>query len=199
MKVLAEPRPARITEPRVRPFAERRSGTATPYRWAIAARVCPERTVWVRSAWDAAGCPTTTLTKFAAEMCVLKQVIAQFTSNVRIGLMMFAESGENGGYIRYAVRDVGPDNATSKANQDAFIAMLTNFKDQGTGTDNSGSNQPYGKVMFEAFKYFGGYTDPQHATVNNIPGVPIDRNHFGNERYGALDAKTDIAAWVNPK
>ena len=134
----------------------------------------------------AAGCPITPLTKFGAEMCVLKQVIAQFTANVRIGLMMFAESGENGGYVRYAIRDVGPDNATSKANQDAFLAMLTNFKDGGSGTDNSGSNQPYGKVMFEAFKYFGGGT-----------GAQKDSTHFGPTAFagwtsdsgGAVGAK----------
>jgi type IV pilus assembly protein PilY1 len=118
--------------------------------------------------FTAAGCPSTDTTKFAAEMCVLKQVATAFSSDVRIGLMMFAESGENGGYVRFAIRNVGPDSAASLANRQAFVDLLSNFVKSGTGTDNSGSNQPYGKVMFEAFKYFGGGT-----------GTPKDRLHFG--------------------
>jgi type IV pilus assembly protein PilY1 len=135
--------------------------------------------------FTAAGCPSTLQTKFAAEMCVLKQVLAGFTTNVRIGLMMFAESGENGGYVRYAIRPVGPDSATSSANRQAFIDMLTNFKDNGSGTDNSGSNQPYGKVMFEAFKYFGGGT-----------GTPKDSTHFGPTAFAGwtTDSGGDVGS-----
>ena len=131
----------------------------------------------------AAGCPTDDLSKFTAERCVLKQVIEQFTENVRIGLMMFAESGPNGGYIRYAIRDVGPDNTASAKNQAAFVDMLTNFNRQAAGSDGTGSNQPYGKVMFEAFKYFGGGT-----------GSPKDNLHFGPTAFAgwSTDAGGDI-------
>jgi type IV pilus assembly protein PilY1 len=120
-------------------------------------------------------------------MCVLKQVLAQFTTNVRIGLMMIAESGtgDAGGYVRYAIRDVGPDNATSTKNQTAFIDMLSNFAQSASGTDNSSSSQPYGKLMFEVFKYFGGGT-----------GATKDRTHFGTAAFAgwSSDAGGDVSA-----
>src|SRR5689334_23359190 len=57
-------------------------------------------------------------TKFAAEVCALTKVMAAIDQNVRVGLMMFAETGTNGGYVRYGVRDM---NTTNKA---AFSNML---------------------------------------------------------------------------
>jgi type IV pilus assembly protein PilY1 len=111
-------------------------------------------------------------TMFAAEMCALHKVVGGLNDSVRLGLMMFAETGDNGGYVRYAVRDMTAQNKT------AFQDMVAQFRRQGSGTDNSGSNQPYGKVMYEAFKYFGGYTSPANAN-NNVAGAPVDRTHFG--------------------
>ena len=60
------------------------------------------------------------------------------------------ETGTNGAYVRFAVRNMTAQNKT------ALRDMLANWVANGSGTDNSGSNQPYGKTMFEAFKYFGG-------------------------------------------
>jgi type IV pilus assembly protein PilY1 len=101
-------------------------------------------------------------TKFASEMCALKNVVGGLDQSVRVGLMMFAETGTNGGYVRYAIRDM------TATNKQAFQDLVSNFVNNGSGTDNSGSNQPYGKVMFEAFKYFGGGT-----------GTPQDATHYG--------------------
>src|SRR5690349_21045109 len=103
-------------------------------------------------------------TKFAAEVCALTKVMAAIDQNVRVGLMMFAETGTNGGYVRYGIRDMNSGNKT------AFSNMLLNFVQNGSGTDNSGSNQPYGKVMFEAFKYFGG---------GGTTKTPQDTTHYG--------------------
>ena len=99
-------------------------------------------------------------TKFAAEACALYNVVGGLDSSVRLGLMMFAETGNNGAYVRFGMRDM---NAQNKA---AFQNLLRGIVPSGSGTDNSGSNQPYAKTMFEAFKYFGGYTCPAHATDN---------------------------------
>src|SRR6185369_8596961 len=111
-------------------------------------------------------------TKFAAEICALSQVALGLDENVRLGLMMFAETGENGGYVRFGARDMNPRNRT------ALATMVQNFVPQGAGADSSGSNQPYGKAMYEAFKYFGGYTSPAHAN-DDVGGSPLDRAHFG--------------------
>ena len=102
--------------------------------------------------------------KFGAEICALVNVMSAIDQNVRVGLMMFAETGTNGGYVRYAMRDM------NTANKTAFSNMLKNFVSNGSGTDNSGSNQPYGKVMFEAFKYFGG---------GGSTKTPQDTTHYG--------------------
>ena len=85
------------------------------------------------SACTAAGYPTT---KFGAEMCALDNVVQGLPTNFRIGLMMFAESGNNGAYVRFGIRDMTDTNKT------ALRSMMKNFVQSGTGTDNSGSNQP---------------------------------------------------------
>src|SRR6186713_461575 len=89
-------------------------------------------------------------TKFAAEVCALRTVLPQLPARMRVGLMMFAETGTNGAYVRFAMRNMTDQNKT------AMSDMLANWVANGSGTDNSGSNQPFGKTMFEAFKYFGG-------------------------------------------
>ena len=38
-------------------------------------------------------------TKFGAEVCALQSVAAGLNSNIRLGLMMFAETGANGAYV----------------------------------------------------------------------------------------------------
>jgi type IV pilus assembly protein PilY1 len=116
------------------------------------------------------------LTKFAAETCALSTVAMGLNDRIRMGLMMYAESGNNGAYVRYAVRDMNTQNKT------AFASLVNNFVDNGNGTDNSGSNQPYGKAMFEAFKYFGGYTTTANAN-NDVAGGPADSTHFGPIAY----------------
>ena len=135
-------------------------------------------------------------TKFASEMCALKNVIGGLDANVRVGLMMFPESGINGGYVRYAIRDMTPQNKT------AFQDMVSNFVNNGVGTDNSGSNQPYGKVMFEAFKYFGGGTgSPQSSTAygpialaGGASNNATRRDYAGNTSGGATQATGNRAA-----
>jgi len=133
------------------------------------------------AACTAAGYPGT---KFGAEMCALDNVISGLDQNMRVGLMMFTESGNNGAYVRYGIRDMTDQNKTALRN------MLKNFVSSGTGTDNSGSNQPYAKTMFEAFKYLGGYTSQAHAT-DGVPGNPVSNVAFGQTTFtGGNDNNT---------
>ena len=144
-------------------------------------------------------------TKFAAEVCALAIVLSGSASvaptlspvvpplpdnTVRMGLMMFAESGDNGAYIRFNMRDMNSNNRTALTN------MLKGFVSNGSGTDNSGSNQPYGKVMMEVFKYFGGYTCPAHATDNvaACSGGTVDKTHYGPRAFaGGADNSSGTA------
>jgi type IV pilus assembly protein PilY1 len=109
---------------------------------------------------------TATNTKFGAEICALQKVVDALPAEMRLGLMLFNESGNNGGYIRFGIRDL------TGANKQAYKDLLANMVSNGTGTDASGSNQPYTKALFEAFKYFGGGT-----------GTPQDSTHFGPISY----------------
>jgi type IV pilus assembly protein PilY1 len=115
-------------------------------------------------------------TKFGAEVCALQKVADGVGDKVRLGLMMFTESGDNGAYVRFGMRNMTDQNKT------AFKALLGGLVPSGSGTDNSGSNQPYAKAMFEAFKYFGGYTNQAHAT-DDVAGSPIDRTHYGTTAF----------------
>ncbi|HUQ29576.1 MAG TPA: hypothetical protein VM051_13360 [Usitatibacter sp.] len=131
-------------------------------------------------------------TKFAAEICALTKVLAGIPDNrVRMGLMMFAESGDNGAYVRFAMRDMNSTNKTALSN------MLKGMINNGSGSDNSGSNQPYAKAMMEAFKYFGGYTCPAHAT-DNVAACGgtgnLDKTHYGTLAFaGGADNSTGTA------
>ena len=139
-------------------------------------------------------------TKFAAEVCALRTVIDVLPDRMRLGIMMFAESGLNGGYVRFAVRNMTAQNKT------ALKDMLANWVSNGSGTDNSGSNQPYAKVMFEAFKYFGGggsSRTPQGANGfgpiafaggNSNNAGSYRRDYNGNNSGGANQATGNRAA-----
>ena len=118
-------------------------------------------------------------TKFCNEVSALNKAIDAIPGNVNVGLMMFAETGTNGGYVRFAIRQMDDTVDNSKT---AFKTMLNSLVASGSNNDNSGSNQPYGKVMYEAFKYFGGYTSPANAT-NGVAGSPTDATHFGTTAF----------------
>jgi type IV pilus assembly protein PilY1 len=115
-------------------------------------------------------------TKFCNEVYALNKAVDAIPGNVNVGLMMFAETGTNGGYVRYAIRQMDGSNKT------AFKSTMSSLVPNGSNNDNSGSNQPYGKVMFEAFKYFGGYTSPANAT-NDVAGSPQNSTHFGTTAF----------------
>jgi type IV pilus assembly protein PilY1 len=137
-------------------------------------------------------------TKFAAEICALKSVLLGNSSmtppvpalpdnKMRMGLMMFAESGDNGAYVRFGMRNMDGTNKPALAN------MLLNMVANGSGSDTSGSNQPYAKALFEVFKYFGGFTNMANATTN-IAGTPADKTHYGPLAFaGGADNSTGTA------
>ena len=98
-----------------------------------------------------------------AELEALIAVIPTLNDSVNVGLMLFNQNGLSsccsGGYIRYAMQ---PMTAANKA---ALLAelnnVLSNFSDP---ANKAASNASYSMGLFDAFKYFGGYTSPAHAT-----------------------------------
>lgn len=146
-----------------------------------------------------------------AELRALRTLMSDPLMNeeINFGLFMFNSGSPDSGYPRFHIR---PMNATNRA---AFTELIGPdagcvdgpnslngtpnciFKNFSTSSEQTNSaSTRYSSALFEAFKYFGGYTDPAKALLNQ-PGTPVDRTHFGQERYGALSPNTDRDAWQN--
>lgn len=115
---------------------------------------------------------------------------------VNLGLMLFNNSNasRDGGYVRYHVR---PMTATNKSSFLAKIdSIISNFN-----TETAASSVQYGAVLFDAFKYFGGLTNPDNAATNTAPDTnpTYSTVHvFGTEFWGSNNAdgsKPDGAAY----
>ena len=128
-------------------------------------------------------------------------------TNLNLGLMMFTSAGSpTGAYVRYSVRGM------TAANKAAFKEMIgyptcvggnnslmgtPNCIYQNYSSNNEETNSAstiYETAMFEAFKYFGGFTDPAHASTDTA-GSPVNSTHFGPQRYSGLDPKADPNAF----
>jgi len=149
-----------------------------------------------------------------SELKALAQVIGSTAvgTNVNIGLMMFTSgSPHDGGYVRFAISNMnaankaafvelvgtascldGPNSVTGGAN-----CILKNF--QSTAEKTNSASTDYSATMFEAFKYFGGWTDPSNANTGLSPNPPnvVDASHFGVKRYAYLDPKADRRAYTD--
>ena len=121
------------------------------------------------------------VTQGQAELLSMKTVIGNLgggptvDASVNVGLMMFASgsNGRLGGYIRYALRPM------TVANKVHFQALMQQIYDNyGSPSEKVSASMDYGDVLFDAFKYFGGYTSPAHAT-DDVAGTPQDATHFG--------------------
>ncbi|MGE5526847.1 MAG: pilus assembly protein [Rhodospirillaceae bacterium] len=148
-----------------------------------------------------------------SELRALRTVAGEMTDKVNMGLMLATEGsggagvGGPGGYVRYAIRQM---NAANKAGLqeligDASCVASNNsingtpnciFKNFDTATEKVATQKTnYSAIMFEAFKYFGGFTDPAHSKTDTA-GTPIDQSHFGPLRYaGSPDSKSDPYAF----
>lgn len=155
--------------------------------------------------------PSSTLKQGQVEAAAIKLVFNELVCaassplNINVGLEFLSpDKGANGnnqilsGYIRRAILPLTSANCAGIiADLDAIIADINSpaFK--------AASSASYGEALFEAFKYFGGYTDPTRAT-NNSPtalndgqGTPISRSAFGPQRYTDHVLYADANAFVD--
>jgi type IV pilus assembly protein PilY1 len=112
-----------------------------------------------------------------AELQALSEVASTLGDNVNVGLLM--ASGNGGGYIRYAIREMNSTNRT------AFINMLnqadtdfTNATDRGNYWQVASSDTHYEGMLNHAFRYYAGL--PRLA--NDMPqgSNPDMRDFDGN-------------------
>ncbi len=149
------------------------------------------------------------LTQGQSELRALKTVIGSLSDKVNVGLMLFTEGaggGFDGTYVRYAIRQMTDTNKGALQELIGDDGCAIGSMNSLNGTPNciyKQFNNPaeqvgrakadYSAGMFEAFKYFGGYTNPANAQTG-IAGSPVDASHFGALRYAGNLGKTDYVA-----
>jgi type IV pilus assembly protein PilY1 len=112
-----------------------------------------------------------------------------------VGLMLFNPTGTPdsssgiSGYIRQRVTSLDATQCSVLLND------LSNIDAKITSPDFKGpSAAEYGAPLYEAFKYFGGFTNPAGAR-SATAGTPADATHFGPVRYGNKTALEDPLAF----
>lgn len=131
------------------------------------------------------------ITQGQAEVQAIAQVISTLKSNVSVGLMLLTTvSGNPGGMLAFGVNPMTTSNVSAwKSWLAARNASITD------PAWKASSNANYGAAMFDAFKYFGGFTSPTHAN-DDVAGSPINRTHFGLEHYATIPtSQVDAGAY----
>lgn len=152
-----------------------------------------------------------------AELKALRTVTDELGTDINLGLMMFtpgAGSAEDGGYVRFHIRQMDttnkaafrellgdPAGCTDSANSlnDTPNCIYQNFSGGALNESVGTAKTDYSATMFEIFKYFGGYTCPAHATddVAACSGGTVDSSHYGASRYaGDPETRSDAAAYT---
>jgi len=120
------------------------------------------------------------------EVLAIKDIIDVTNYDINIGLMMypFKGGGADGGFIRQAVLPMNNTVTSSNFNNSAFRNRLDALSNHisGSSSEAAASNRANGTLMFDAFKYFGGYTSPAH-TGDNVAGSPTDSTHYGTTPF----------------
>src|SRR3989338_919123 len=83
---------------------------------------------------------------FVTEMSALTAVVTGLSSDFNVGLMMFTEPNDHGGYVRFGVRQMTETNKLQLKN---LVQTFDNNTDQGSSNDLS-------QLMYEAYAYWGG-------------------------------------------
>ena len=119
-----------------------------------------------------------------AEIQAIRQLVTSLNGNpaVNLGLMLLtSKSGNPGGVV------VFPTAAITPSNINAWTSWLdARYNNIGDSTWKAPASASYGAVMFDVFKYFGGYANPTQA-LNGSAGTPVDQTHFGPMHYATID------------
>lgn len=125
------------------------------------------------------------LTQGQAEMRAIRQVVSNLDASINVGVMMLSPtSGIQGGMVPFAVQPM------TDANRARLITFLDQRYDNITDPNwKATTSASYGAAMFDAFKYFGGFTSPANANLD-IGGTPDSRTHFRTLRYSDISSTT---------
>jgi len=144
------------------------------------------------------------------EVRALKLVLNELACNppagttavdINAGLMMFNSGSVDGnnvisGYIRHEIKSLKDQCAITDIAR-SIIADLTNIDANITGSDFKGpSSAEYGAGLYEAFKYFGGWSRPD-LVASARGGSPVGATGFGPTRYSTNNALEDPNAFTD--
>ena len=113
---------------------------------------------------------------------------------VRVGLMMFAAGSTDGGYVRYAIRQMNSTNATQLSQVSRTIRAIQ----FGAGNPEGANNPTYAQTMNEAYLYYfgkslrAGFGDKRRdcgpLNLNNLKLLPLpgyNLTTLGNHAYSS--------------
>ena len=176
--------PVRVAAEDIDIFSGASGGTAANANVLI---VLDNRAVWDDNSQHFPG-----MASGQAELQAIMTVVGGLGAGVNVGLMTFNRN-EGGGYINAAIR---PMDSTNKP---VFLANVQNIYDNFRAPSfKVPSTFAWDDMLFDAYKYFGGYTSPAHAT-DDVAGTPADRLHFATAVYAQnVDANVaDARGYAN--
>jgi len=125
--------------------------------------------------------------------------------NVNVGLMMFNKGTVDGsnvvsGYMRHAIK---PLDSTQCTSTNALTSIMADLNTANTNSPayKANSSAAYGTALYEAFKYFGGWSRPDKiVSGSGAPdtGLQMDATHFGPDRNSTPTDLEDSGAFTNP-
>ncbi len=130
---------------------------------------------------------------------VLNELVCGESARLKLnaGTMLYNPNGTAdgnsviGGYIRQRVAPMTSERCTQ------LLGDLTTIDQNINSPEFKGpSSAEYGAALYEAFKYFGGYTNPAGAT-SGTAGLPSDSTHFGPRRYSKKNDLEDPLAFID--
>lgn len=98
-------------------------------------------------------------TQFSYEMAALKAVFASLASlpAINIGIMEQTAGSDDGGYMRFAVRNVGGTSSAAVTNRTALGNIIQEITDRGGNSSIEKANNPtYAQTYNEAYLYLKG-------------------------------------------
>lgn len=171
----------------------------TPCKNAVQAIFEPNKTGSLKwpwensfSEWSASAAPTQGQVQLRALRYVLNNLVCSSSGpkiSINVGLSLFNSTGgsvlsssEPTAVIYHAVRPLAKSPTTDTCA--ALMLKLDTIAIKINDPDyKAPSTANYESVVYEAFKYFGGYTSP-NLVATNTPGSPVSRSGYGPGRYG---------------
>lgn len=126
--------------------------------------------------WAAANQNWATGKQGESELEALSEILTTLGDNINVGLMMSA--GSNGGYVRFAIREMNTTNKTAFTSM--LNTMVSNFGNDGDNDDKvNTASIVYDNMMNAAFRYFNGFA--RFGTTDLPSGSALDlRDYNGN-------------------